>query len=62
MCCLLPLLLPVPPFALAPVLRVQSVCARMAELQSLCRQASIGLPLSHVLAGKGLYEKLDQVS
>ncbi|CAM9941576.1 unnamed protein product [Pylaiella littoralis] len=40
--------------------RVQSVCARMAELQSLCRQASIGLPLSHVLAGKGLYEKLDQ--
>ncbi|CAN0244104.1 unnamed protein product, partial [Ectocarpus fasciculatus] len=40
--------------------RVQCVCSRMAELQSLCKQASIGLPLSHVLAGKGLYEQLDQ--
>lgn len=43
------------------LLRIQSVCSRMAELQSLCKQASIGLPLSHVLAGKGLYEQLDQV-
>lgn len=42
--------------------RVQSVCDKMAQLQSLCKQASIGLPLSHVLAGKGLYEKLDHVS
>ncbi|CBJ29309.1 expressed unknown protein [Ectocarpus siliculosus] len=40
--------------------RIQSVCSRMAELQSLCKQASIGLPLSHVLAGKGLYDNLDQ--
>ncbi|CAM9111567.1 unnamed protein product [Ectocarpus sp. 6 AP-2014] len=40
--------------------RIQSVCSRMAELQSLCKQASIGLPLSHVLAGKGLFEKPDQ--
>eukprot|EP00903_Cladosiphon_okamuranus_P013132 g12247.t1 len=40
--------------------RIQSVCDKMAQLQSLCKQASIGLPLSHVIAGKGLYEQLPQ--
>lgn len=34
----------------------------MVELQSLCKQAGIGLPLPRVLAGIGLYEQLDQVS
>eukprot|EP00752_Nemacystus_decipiens_P008796 g7849.t1 len=42
--------------------RIQSVCDTLAELQSLCNQASIGLPLSHVIAGKGLYEPLPQGS
>ncbi|CAM9345043.1 unnamed protein product [Scytosiphon promiscuus] len=40
--------------------RVQSVCSKMVELQSLCKQACIGLPLPRVLAGKGLYEQLEQ--
>lgn len=48
--------------AAKPLIRIQSVCDKMAELQSLCKQASIGLPLSHVIAGKGLYEPLPQVS
>ncbi|CAM9463249.1 unnamed protein product, partial [Hapterophycus canaliculatus] len=40
--------------------RVQSVCSRMVELQRLCKQASIGLPLPRVLAGIGLYEQLGE--
>lgn len=35
--------------------RIQSVCRKMAELQKCCKQAGIGLPLSQVLAGTGLY-------
>lgn len=34
----------------------------MAELQSCCKQAGIGLPFSQVLAGKGLYDDMGRDS
>lgn len=30
----------------------------MAELQTCCKEAGIGLPLSQVIAGKGLYDSI----
>lgn len=35
------------------------MCSKMVELQGCCKLAGIGLPLPHVLAGKGLHDQVD---